>query len=119
MTLCEKDGKPKPVPVQADTSVSAVRVVSSGRADAMVIDAPIALNVVAQSQGKLSIGYTETLSDPVGVMFNKKFDATLIQPLQKAYQSLVDDGTYAQILDAYGMTTGHVTHITVNRGEAS
>ncbi|SNR22936.1 transporter substrate-binding domain-containing protein [Blastococcus mobilis] len=118
IALCEEAGEEPPVPVQADTSVSAVQTLSAGRADAMVIDAPIALNVVQQSAGALSIGYTETLPNPVGVMLNKKFDAELIPALEQAYQSLVDDGTYTEILEAYGMVTGHVDEITVNRGEA-
>jgi polar amino acid transport system substrate-binding protein len=118
IALCEEAGEEPPVAVQADTSVSAVQTVSSGRADAMVIDAPIAINVVQQSQGALSIGYTETLADPVGVMLNKDFDDKLIPALQQAYQTLVDDGTYTEILESYGMVTGHVEEITVNRGEA-
>jgi polar amino acid transport system substrate-binding protein len=118
IAFCEEASEEPPVAVQADTSVSAVQTLSAGRADAMVIDAPIAINAVQQSKGALSVGYTETLPNAVGVMLNKAFDTELTPALQQAYQSLVDDGTYTEILEACGMVTGHVDEITVNRGEA-
>lgn len=113
LKLCEDAGKPAPLPVQADTSVSAVTAVSSGRSDALVTGEPIAINAVKQSEGKLTIGYVEELQVPVGVLVNSEH-GELIQALRQAYQGLVDDGTYAEIMEGYGITVGHLDTITVN-----
>lgn len=113
LTLCEEAGLPAPVPVQADTSVSAITSLTAGRADALVTGEPIAINAVKQSDGALTIAYVEELAVPVGVMLSKELSG-LTEVLAQAYQQLVDDGTYAEIMNGYGIEYGLVDTITVN-----
>jgi polar amino acid transport system substrate-binding protein len=113
LTLCEEAGLPAPIPVQADTSVSAITSLTAGRADALVTGEPIAVNAVKQSDGALTIAYVEELPVPVGVMIHKEH-AELTDVLAQAYQKLVDDGTYAEIMNAYGIEYGLLDTITIN-----
>lgn len=118
LALCAKAGRPAPIPVEAQTSVDAVTTVSAGRADALVIDAAIAVGVTQASNAKLTVAYTDTLQNsPVGIVLAPQH-APLAPVLAKAYQSLVDDGTYQRILAGYGTTTGALKTITVNGGGA-
>ncbi|TQN42770.1 amino acid ABC transporter substrate-binding protein (PAAT family) [Blastococcus colisei] len=113
LTLCEEAGLPAPIPVQADTSVSAITSLTAGRADALVTGEPIAINAVKQSDGALTIAYVEELPVPVGVMLSKDLSG-LTEVLAQAYQQLVDDGTYAEIMNSYGIEYGLLDTITVN-----
>lgn len=113
LTLCEEAGLPSPIPVQADTSVSAITSLTAGRADALVTGEPIAINAVKQSEGALTIAYVEELPVPVGVMLNKDLSG-LTEVLAQSYQQLVDDGTYADIMNSYGIEYGLLDTITIN-----
>ncbi|MEX0428769.1 transporter substrate-binding domain-containing protein [Nocardioides sp. DS6] len=109
---CKAAGKPAPKAVQAQTNEAAVTALSAGRADALVIDTPIATAIAQSANGALTIGYTEPVEgQPIGVFV---LDTDLGKALQAAYQSLVDDGTYGQILDGYAVDTGRLKTITVN-----
>lgn len=50
---------------------------------------------------------------PFGMGFNKD-DPALRDAVQKAFQQLIDNGSYAKILDKYGMTSGAVSAAEVN-----
>jgi polar amino acid transport system substrate-binding protein len=38
----------------------------------------------------------------------------MTKAVQAALQSMVDDGSYAEILDAWGVSDGGITEITIN-----
>lgn len=117
LALCQKADKPAPVPVQTDTSVSAITALTAGRADALVTGEPIANNAAKQSRGNLTVAYAEEQQVPIGVLISAKH-TDLVPALQKAYQKLVDDGTYATTMQAYGITVGLIKTVTVNGAQS-
>jgi polar amino acid transport system substrate-binding protein len=64
------------------------------------------------------VGVPIYTGEQYGVLVNKKLPA-LATVIQKALQSLVDDGTYQKILDSYGQSTAALKTITENHGTAS
>jgi len=96
-----------------DTQDDATAAVALGRADAMSADSPVTQYAVAQSGGKL-----ETSGDVYSIFLYgmpvAKDSGTLAQALQAALQSLMDDGTYSQILSKWGVEQGAIPKIDIN-----
>jgi len=102
--------------LQSDTD--ALTGVQSGRYVADVAQEPVARYNAEQVGGgnAFEVANDEPIRpNPLGVMLNKD-DDELEKAFQDAFQSLVDDGTYAQILQARDLSSGAVDEITVNGG---
>ncbi|WP_051973527.1 ABC transporter substrate-binding protein [Cryobacterium sp. MLB-32] len=90
--------------------------VQSGRVNALLVQDAVARYNIAQ-QGKSStfeVSNTELITPTlVGMMFRQ--DSTdLRDAIQASLQSLIDDGTYAKVLDAHNVGTGAVDSATIN-----
>lgn len=95
-----------------DAQDEATTAVVVGKADAMVADSPVVQYAVKQNSGEL-----ELLGDIFGVYYYAMpvaKDSGLAPAIQAAIQSLIDDGTYANILGAYGVEAGSVTTSEIN-----
>lgn len=92
--------------------------VQSGRVNALLVqDAVARYNISQQGDNSaLEVSNTELITPTlVGMMFRK--DSTeLSGAIQAALQSLIDDGTYAEILDAHTLGSGAVDSATINGG---
>ena len=109
---CVDAGKPAIEKLQYDTQDAATNAVVLGQADALSADSPVTLYAIAQTEGKLQpAGETFDVA-PYGVAVGK--DSGLAEAIQAALQSMVDDGSYAAILDEWGVTDGAVDEITIN-----
>jgi polar amino acid transport system substrate-binding protein len=109
---CTKAGN-KPIQIlKFDGQDQATNAVILGQAEAMTADSPITGYAVEQSGGKLALSGKTFEVAPYGVAVNK--GSTLTQAVQKAFQDLVDDGTYKKILDKWGVADGGLTSITIN-----
>lgn len=109
---CTDAGKPAIQAVKFDTQDQATNAVALGQADAMSADSPVTLYAVAQLKGKLQLAGKSFEVAPYGVAVNK--GDKLGKALQKAFQSIVDDGTYKKILDKWGVADGGIDTITIN-----
>ncbi len=80
---------------------TAVQELTLGRVDAELADDPVAAYSAKQSTGKLEVVAPRFDSAPYGIGVRK--DSTSLRTaLEKALQQIMDDGTYAEVLDKWG-----------------
>lgn len=95
-----------------DAQDEATTAVVVGKADAVVADSPVIQYAVKQNEKEL-----ELFGDIFGVFFYAMpvaKDSGLAPAIQAAIQSLIDDGTYNDILSAYGVEAGGVAKSEIN-----
>jgi polar amino acid transport system substrate-binding protein len=88
-----------------DLNPLAVEQVRLGRADAVLADSPVAANDARLSEGELeTVGLTVPPA-PYGIGLRK--EATELKAaIEDALQKIMEDGTYDEILDKWGLTSG-------------
>jgi polar amino acid transport system substrate-binding protein len=109
---CVAAGKPAIEILGYDTQDDATAAVALGRAAAMTADSPVTLYAVSKSDGELV-----TAGDIYEVVFyGMPIDKAsgLGEPLMMAVQALIDDGTYGEILAAWGVESGAITTAEIN-----
>lgn len=99
-----------------DTQDAAVNAVVLGQADAFSADSPVSLYAISQLDGKLQLAGETFDVSPYGFAVEK--DSGMAEAVQAALQAMVDDGSYAAILDAWGVGSGGLDEITINAGAA-
>ncbi|MEU4115938.1 ABC transporter substrate-binding protein [Kitasatospora sp. NPDC028055] len=111
---CAKAGKPgiQNDGDKFDLQTDVTNAVVSGRDDAMMADSQVVDYAIKQSGGQLEkLGDTYGVA-PYGVALAK--GSKLTPAIQGAIQSLIDDGTYKQILTKWGVESGAIDKSTVN-----
>jgi polar amino acid transport system substrate-binding protein len=109
---CRKAGK-KPIKVLSYTSQDdATNAVVLGKADAMTADSPVTAYAIKQSGGKLQQAGNIIEAAPYGWPIKK--GSSLVKAMQKAVQSLMDNGTYDQICKKWGVQSGEIKTAAVN-----
>ena len=109
---CVAAGKPAIQKVPFDTQDAATNAVALGQADALSADSPVTLYAISQTGGKLQAAGESFDVAPYGIAVAK--GTGLTEAVQAAMQSLVDDGTYGDILDEWGVADGAIDEITIN-----
>jgi polar amino acid transport system substrate-binding protein len=109
---CTDAGKEAINIMQFDSQAGATDAVVSGRADAMSADAPIVQYAASQLETKVETAGDAFDVAPYGMPVMK--GSELAEAVQAALQSLVDDGTYDEILERGGITSGGLSTITIN-----
>lgn len=110
---CVKAGKPGLTLLKLDTQGDITNSVVLGRADAFSADSPVTQYAVKQTGGKLQLAGPISDAAPFGMAVGKT-SGTLKESLQKALQSMIDDGSYGKILTEWGVEAGAVTQATIN-----
>jgi len=87
-----------------------------GRAQAMTADSPITQYAVSKLSDKIELAGDAFDVAPYGIAVDK--GSELVQAIQAALQSLLDDGTYLDILKKWGVDAGASTSITINAATA-
>lgn len=110
---CLKRGK-KPIKINSFISqTDATESVVSGESEFGMADTPVASYIVRQSEGVLAkVGEDYGLM-PYGVAVNR--ESGLARPVRAAINSLIADGTYAEILARWGLESGAIEVSVVNR----
>jgi polar amino acid transport system substrate-binding protein len=109
---CEAAGKEPINILKFDSQDEATNALALGRADAMSADSPITQYAVAQVSDKIELAGDAFEVAPYGIAVAK--GSELAAALQAALQSLVDDGTYMDILTKWGVQDGAIDEITIN-----
>lgn len=109
---CVAAGKAPIQKVPFDTQDAATNAVVLGQADAMSADSPVTLYAISKTEGKLQLAGETFDVAPYGIAVGK--DSGLAEAIQAALQSMVDDGSYADILDKWGVSDGGIDEITIN-----
>jgi polar amino acid transport system substrate-binding protein len=113
---CVAAGKP-PVEIAVDKEHSQrINSLRTGRSDALIMDLGGG-TYVAKTAGDGEyfevVDYPLIDGAPYGIGFNKD-DTQLRDAVQQALQSLMDDGTYTAILQAWGVERGAIDQAVVN-----
>jgi polar amino acid transport system substrate-binding protein len=109
---CVAAGKPSIVKLKFDTQDAATNAAILGQADAFSADSPVTLYAISRTGAKLqTAGKTFDVS-PYGLVVAK--GSPLARAVQAALQSMVGDGSYAAILDKWGVADGGLDKITIN-----
>ena len=109
---CEAAGKPAIQKLPFDTQDAAANAVALGQADAFSADSPVTLYAISQLKGKLQLAGKTFDVSPYGLAVAK--DTGMAKAVQAALQSMVDDGSYRDILDKWGVADGGLDTITIN-----
>lgn len=111
---CVASGKEPITKLPFDTQDSAINAVVLGTADAVTGAAPVILYGIEKTGDKLQTAgeMTDTSFYGLGVAKN----SAMVPAVQAALQSMIDDGSYQEILDRWGVAAGAVTKATINAG---
>lgn len=112
---CKDAGKPGIEILPFDGQPEVTNAVINGMADAFSADLPVSGDAVAKTGGQLEAIGDVFDAAPYGFATEKDSDVT--KAVQVAVQSLIDDGTYLEILKAAGIESGALTTATINAGE--
>lgn len=113
---CATDGKGAIEILKFEGDSEAILAVKSGRAAATIGDYPVAVHRAAEADSGLEAIAIEGGESPWGIAIDKK-NTELVDLIQKALQSMIDSGSYAAILDAWGVPQMAVTSAIVNDGQ--
>ena len=109
---CVAAGKPAIEKMPFDTQDAAVNAVVLGQADALSAASPVTFYAISLAKDKLQAAGETADAGPYGIAVAK--DSGMAEAVQAALQSLVDDGTYLEILTRWGVEGGAVNPITIN-----
>lgn len=113
-TSCTAAGKPAPTIDRLPKDTDALLEIASGKADVDLNDSPVADYIAHQSGGKydaVKIGDVDTAPYGIGTL---RANADLAAALQGALKALIADGTYAKLLDKYGIADGSLTTAAID-----
>jgi len=113
---CVAAGKDPIDILKFDSQDEASNALALGRADAMTADSPITLYAVSKLSDKIEAAGDAFDVAPYGIAVDK--GSPLAKAIQAALQSLLDDGTYGEILAKWGVEAGAASSITINAATA-
>jgi polar amino acid transport system substrate-binding protein len=109
-----KCGSNKLTILKFDTDPEALQQIKTGRAVADMNDFPVAA-YTAQKQPDFEVVGEQLEAGPYGIGV-RKTDTVLRDALKAAVQAIIDDGTYAKVLEKWDVTQGALKTATVNAG---
>jgi len=109
---CVKAGKKAIKVLPYDTQDQANAAVVLGRANALSADSPVTEDAVHQSKGKLQLAGAIYGTAPYGIAVNK--GSSLAKAISLALTAMYKDGSYAAVLNKWGVTAGGVKVFGIN-----
>ncbi|WP_181874280.1 ABC transporter substrate-binding protein [Marinitenerispora sediminis] len=110
---CEEDGQ-EPISIeQFEGQDQATESIVSGKNDAGLADMPVAVYAVEQTGDRLEALGEQYEAAPYGAVTAKE-NTQLAEAIAAGYAAIIEDGTYQDILDEWGLTQGAVETPTVN-----
>lgn len=111
---CEEAGDPAIKIDQYEGQDQATESLTSGKSDASLADMPVAMYAIEQTGGKLEALGEQYEAAPYGAVLSQE-DEELAEAVRAGYQSIIDSGTYEEILDGWGLAEqGLITESEVN-----
>jgi polar amino acid transport system substrate-binding protein len=111
-TACTAAGKPA-VDVQSYPDQSSANLaLTSGRADVGMADSPVAAYQVKQSNGVFKVTGPSYGNAPYGIAMPK--GNGMAQAVLAAVKDLMSNGTYAAVLNTWGIQSGAITNPQIN-----
>ena len=112
---CEDAGKPAIEILPFDGQPAATTAVVQGQAAAFSADFPVTVDAVNSTDGVLETVGEMFDAAPYGFAVQK--GSGMDKAVQKALQTLMDNGTYLEILTKAGFEAGAITEATINAGK--
>jgi polar amino acid transport system substrate-binding protein len=109
---CTSAGKPAVKGLSFDDQNGANLALSSGRADGVLADSPVADYAAKQSNGKFVISGQPYGTAPYGIAIPK--GNGMANAVLAALKALISNGTYNQILTKWGIQDGAITSPVIN-----
>ncbi|MFF2271270.1 ABC transporter substrate-binding protein [Agromyces sp. NPDC058136] len=109
---CLDEGKPAIEILPFEGQPEVTTAVVNGKADAFSADLPVTGDAVSKLEGQLETVGEMFDAAPYGFATQKGSEMT--KAVQAALQSLIDDGTYLEILTAAGIESGAVDEAVIN-----
>jgi polar amino acid transport system substrate-binding protein len=109
---CTSAGKATVKGLSFDDQNGANRALSSGRADGVLADSPVADYAAKQSNGKFVISGQPYGTAPYGIAIPK--GNGMANAVLAALKALISNGTYNQILTKWGIQDGAITSPVIN-----
>ena len=104
----------KPIKVVPESEQTKVNLdLQSGKIDAMTADSPVTQYAISQSNGKIEAAGEVTDAAPYGYVLPRS-QTEFGKALVAALESLKADGTYANVMKKWGLTTGALDTFEVN-----
>lgn len=110
---CTDAGKKEINIRQFEGQDQATAAIASGKVDAGLADMPVAAYAVEKTNGTLETIGEQYEAAPYGVLV-KKDDTEMAEAVAAAYQSIIDDGTYDEILKNWNLEQGTLEKAEVN-----
>jgi polar amino acid transport system substrate-binding protein len=110
---CTAAGKDAITIDQYDGQDEATAAVVSGKDDAVLADSPVMAYAVEKTNGALALLGDIYEAAPYGYVVAKD-QADFAQAIAGAVRALIEDGTYQQILEKWGVEAGGISDPTVN-----
>lgn len=111
---CEAAGKEAIEIMPFEGQAEATNAVVLGQAEAFSADSPVTLDAINAQKDKIAASGEAFDVAPYGYALPK--DTDLTKAVQAALQSLIDDGTYMEILTKAGVEDGAIDEATINAG---
>ncbi len=108
---CEAAGSPKLEIVTLDSDAAGFLALTGGQIEGWPSNSPLVAQWVTDNPGYAAAGFT-ILPGPTAMYLQK--DSPLTEPMRLAFQSMVDDGTYLEILTKWGAQDIAIDTIGVN-----
>ena len=109
---CTTAGKPAVTVLVFPDQNGANLALSSGRAEVVMADSPVAAYAVKQSNGQFKLSGTTYGTAPYGIAIPK--NSGLAKPVLAAVTKLIADGQYKKILTTWGVQDGAITTPVIN-----
>ncbi|WP_345356743.1 ABC transporter substrate-binding protein [Actinoallomurus liliacearum] len=115
LSACRNAGRPAPVRLAFDDQAAANAALAKGRADGVLADAPSAVYGAKQAAGRFELSGQPYGTALYGIAIPKHHD-NLRNAIFKAMKDLINDGTYRQLTDKWGISAGAVREPRINAG---
>jgi polar amino acid transport system substrate-binding protein len=109
---CKKAGKPGVTVLTFPDQNGANLALSSGRAQVVMADSPVAAYGVKKSNGQFKLVGTVYGTAPYGLAIPK--NTTLDKAVLAALKALMKNGTYSSILSKWGLQSGAISQPKIN-----
>ena len=109
---CTAAGKPAVTVLTFPDQNGANLALSSGRAEVVMADSPVAAYAVKQSGGQFKLSGTTYGTAPYGIAIPK--NSGLAKPVLAAVTKLIADGQYKKILTTWGVQDGAIATPVIN-----
>lgn len=106
-TACTSAGKPAIAVTELQAQTDVTLALTSNRIVAMLADSPVVAYAVTTTDGALEAVGEPYDTAPYGIVLSKN-QGDFSKAIQGAVQSLIDDGTYASILEKWNVGNGAI-----------